>query len=309
MLERHEFSELVIFGGPIGINLMSCMSGQGAYVDSFFKDVLGNVCIGDLLWSVNGVSVHNVVIEEIRQIIKNSPSPITLLFKKLSAFRCVAVTDNDCGEDRQVWQLLTDLRARAWIRLLVQHSSLEVPFESYCAAVDCSIVWSTAVSLNVIDDQRVTTSIADHLASKTTALGFSNLVALQDWIDTSSKETWIPFLQSQMEVQHPVLLRYKAYLSLPEDDQDCDALKSLWFPYWPLTDIVRQREGLAVLLIFFQSTKQWHWYGHYWELSTFVLIFCDLFAIYSAEDVQSLIACNYHDSPTNEQRRHFQQVN
>lgn len=128
------FSELLLFGGPIGINLKSCLGGKGAYVDSFYKEPFGGVKIGDILWQINGTQLDNVSIEEIRQIVKIATGPVKLVFKSFPPLILREDTEpSDQIDDNHIknrldhasLQLLHDLRGRSWIKRIVKHSYFE----------------------------------------------------------------------------------------------------------------------------------------------------------------------------------------
>lgn len=132
------FSELMLFGGPIGINLRSCLGGKGAYVDSFYKEPFGGVKIGDILWQINDIYLHDISIEEIRQMVKNSTGPMKLIFKSFPPLILSDESENsenngdsDMKErlESAALHLLHDLRGRSWIKRVIKQSYPEYAYK------------------------------------------------------------------------------------------------------------------------------------------------------------------------------------
>jgi hypothetical protein len=137
-------SELMLFGGPIGINLKSCLGGKGAYVDSFYKEPFGGVKIGDILWQINETPLNEISIEEIRQMVKNATGPMKLMFKSFPPLiSCDDSDSNDIGMKQRLecatLQLLHDLRGRSWIKRIIKQTFPEVAnkYAQFTLLYDC----------------------------------------------------------------------------------------------------------------------------------------------------------------------------
>jgi hypothetical protein len=83
------YSIVTLSQPPLGINLRSCFGQQGTYVDSFYRTKDGeyfevekskSVQVGDILWCVNDIDVHNRSLEEIRKILLTVSFPLKLSF-------------------------------------------------------------------------------------------------------------------------------------------------------------------------------------------------------------------------------------
>lgn len=116
--------ELVLFGGPLGINLKSCLGNQGAYIDSFYKTAYAGVNVGDLLCSINEKDVRTMRIEEIRWLIKNSKQPISLKFQSVFDY-WPKNTAEGSNLPIETIKLILDQRFRSWTKRLLKEYALQ----------------------------------------------------------------------------------------------------------------------------------------------------------------------------------------
>jgi hypothetical protein len=113
--------------GPLGINLKSCLSGYGAYIDSFYSP---NQCdqsssmaeqkglmIGDILLRVDEVNIELMELDEIQKLLlKLRLSPLTLTIRRLC----------DHGQSNLA-NVILDVRNRIWIKKFLREDRKSLP--------------------------------------------------------------------------------------------------------------------------------------------------------------------------------------